>query len=195
MTITQGYATRAELLREIMTADDSAELNAVDDEVLDDIITDASRAVDHFCNRQFYASAETLYFDVPDDRCVWFGTDVLAVQGASNGTGASVASGNYYLWPKNANSFAALMLTEGASVGWVGASSGNTEGVIAIAASVGYVDRTASTPRAAEIVRNTHRATLVLAETMYRERMNQESKRTRADWQDILKGYIRQYMT
>ena len=66
MTTYNAYATRAELLRELMSADDSAEPNVVDDEVLDDILTDASRAVDEFCGgRQFWASSQTLRLSTP----------------------------------------------------------------------------------------------------------------------------------
>jgi len=183
-----------------MNADDSASPNAVDDQVIDDAITDASRAVDNFCARQFYASAETLALSVPDgsDRLVWFGRDVLAVQGASNGDGTLIAAGNYYLWPRGAQSYAAIVLNEAASVGWVGASSGNTEGVISIAASVGYVNRAASAAsdpgEGQQVISATHRAALIKAAIMYRQRA-QTSVETRvvkdSDWQKLVEGYVR----
>ena len=198
MTIINGYATRAELLRELMGPDDAAQPNAVDDEVLDDILTDASRAVDHFCGRQFYASARTLNLDVPDDRQLYFGCDVLAVQGASDGLGAVVASGNYYLWPRNANSFNSLVLTESASTGWYGASSGNTEGVITVAASVGFCNRAASAAsdngENLKIIGATRRATLIRAAIVYRQRHNQSVYERNAkdeDWQALVEGYVR----
>jgi len=179
VTIYNGYITRAELLREIMSSEDSAAPNAVDDEVLDNIITDASRAVDNFCARQFYAASETLYLDVPQpySRSIWFGPDVLAVQAASNGDGASMGSGNYYLWPRGAQSFAAIVLKESASLGWVGTSGGDYEGAITVAASVGYVDRAASaasSPAAGQrVIAATRRATLIVASAFYRKRFGQ----------------------
>jgi hypothetical protein len=174
MTIYNGYCTRDELLRVIMGPENSQEPNAVDDEVLDDIITDASRAVDTFCARQFYATSETLYANAQTERLLWLGRDVLAVQGASNGSGTLIAAGNYYLWPKGANSYAGLMLTESASTGWYAGSSGDTEGVISIAASVGYVDRAASAASSPayglRVIAATRRATLIIAADYYRKR-------------------------
>jgi hypothetical protein len=198
LTITNGYCTRAELLREIMGPENSQDPNAVDDEVLDDIITDASRDVDAYCGRAFYASAETLHLDATSERLLWFGgRDVLTVLGASNGSGGVVASGNYYLWPQDSFSYAAVVLKESASTGWYAASTGDTEGVITLSASVGYVDRAASTPAAAQrVIRNTHRATLIRAAQLYRQR-SQSSVETRiikdADWQAPLAAYVRRF--
>lgn len=195
MTITNGYLTRADLLREIFTGEDSMPPDAVDDPVMDDICTDASRDVDTFCGgRQFFASAQTLTLDppVPYDLRVWFGQDVLAVQSVTNGDGASVASGNYTLWPRNANSYAAIQLNQGASVSW---TSGSTpDGTLSIGASVGFVDRSASTPRAAEIIRNTHRAALIRAQILYRGRKPSsvyERTYKDADWQALVAAYVR----
>ncbi len=196
MTITNGYVTRAEFLRELMTVEDSAAPNVVDDEAVDDILTDASRDVDAHCARQFHATAETLYLSVPSpyDRQLWFGRDVLAVQGASNGDGGSIAASNYYLWPRNANSYAALVLKESATVSWSAASSGDTEDVIAVAASVGYVDRAGSGAAAQAIIRNTHRAALLRAMQLYRKRRPstiEERIIKDAEWQAPLEGYVR----
>jgi hypothetical protein len=183
-----------------MSSDNSAAPDVVDDTVMDDAITDASRAVDTFCARQFYASAETLALDLPDpyDRAIWFGRDVLAVQGASNGDGTLLAAANYYLWPRGAQAYAAITLTEAASFGWVAASTGNTQGVISIAASVGYVNRAASAAsdpsKGQQVISATHRATLIKAAIMYRQR-TQTSVETRVvkdnDWQKLVEGYVR----
>lgn len=201
MTTINAYATRAELLQLLLQPDEyngAGSANTVDDAVIDDILTDASRAVDHYCGRQFYASAETLYLDAQADRLLWFGRDVLSVQGASDGTGAAIAAGNYYLWPRGANSYAGIALKESASAGWYAASTGDTEGVITIAASVGYCNRAASAasdPQAnLEVIGNTHRATLIRAAIDYRNRHNQsvyERNAKDADWQALVEGYVR----
>lgn len=172
MTITNGYCTQAELKRELATES----LDIVDDEVLDDIITDASRAVDVFCDRRFYPYTGTRWYDVPPagDRALYLDEDLIGVTGASNGSGAALAAGDYYLWPRNAVSKAALVLVEGGSVTWQPASSGNSEAVIAVAASWGYVDRAASDARSAQIVRNTRRAALATATAFYRQRFGRD---------------------
>lgn len=194
MTITNGYATRAELLRELFTGEDSAVPDSVDDAVIDDLITDASRDVDHFCDRSFFASAQTFTLDapVPYDYRLWFGRDVLAVQSVTNGDGASVGSTNYFLWPRNANSYAAIELKTSSTSFWTAGSTG--DGTVSIAASVGFVDRSASTARAVEIVRNTHRAALIRAQIIYRSR-KPSSVYERAlkdeDWQKLVEGYVR----
>jgi hypothetical protein len=198
MTTINAYATRADLLQVLMQAEDSAQPNVIDDAVIDDMLTDASRAVDNFCGRQFYAAAQTLQLDVPADRQLYFGVDVLAVTGASDGTGASIASGNYYLWPRGAVAYNSIVLTEAASAGWYGASSGNTEGVITIAASVGYCNRAASAAsdpaKNLKVIAATHRATLIKAQIMYQQRhpSSVESRVLKdADWQALLEGYVR----
>jgi len=194
MAPVNAYCTRAELLREIFTAEDSAPADAVDDAVIDDLITDASRDVDTYCGgRQFFASSLTFSLDppVPYDLRVWFGRDVLAVQAASNGDGSLIAAGNYYLWPRNANSYAAIQMNQGASVAWNAGSS--PDGLLTFAASVGFVDRSASTPAAATIIRNTHRAALIRAQILYRGRKPSsvyERVYKDADWQALVEGYV-----
>lgn len=177
MPVINGYCTRAELLRAIGSSDSTVEPHVIDDEVVDDIITDASRAVDNHCARQFYAESRTLYLDAPVSsyvRALYFPCDVLSVQGASDGTGASVASSQYYLWPRNAQAFAAIVLKESSTAAWSAASSGDTEGVITIAASVGYCNRAASASsdpgQGLQVIAATHRATMLIAADLYRKR-------------------------
>lgn len=198
MTIYDGYATRADLLQRLMQPDEynsAASANTYDDLVIDDIITDASRAVDHFCDRQFFASAQTFYCDVPPDNTVWFGRDVLAVQGASAGDGTPIAGSTYYLWPRNANSFAAAVVKPGASGLWPSVASGDP---LIFAASVGFCDRAASaasdSARNRQIIANTHEATLIRAAIVYRQRHNQSVYERNAkdeDWQALVQGYVR----
>lgn len=177
MTVINGYCTRAELLRAIASGDSSLQPDVLDDEVIDDLITDASRAVDNHCARQFYAEARTLYLDAPVatlSRALYFPCDVLSVQGASDGTGASIASSQYYLWPRNAQAYAAIVLTESSTASWAPASSGDSEGVITIAASVGYCNRAASSASATgsnlQVIAATRRATMLIAADLYRKR-------------------------
>lgn len=174
MTITNGYATLAEMKRELAVES----LEILDDEVLSDIITDASRALDNYCDRRFYSYTGTRYFDVPDpvSRELWLDEDLLGVSAASNGDGTALAAGDYYTWPRNSINKAAVVLKEGGSVAWVSASTGNSEAVIGIAASWGYVDRAASDAQSAQIVRNTHRACLITAGAFYRLRFGQNSE-------------------
>lgn len=201
MTILNGYATRAELLREITNSEDAQDANALDDQVMDDILSDASRVVDHFCARQFFATAETLRLDAPSpyDRSLWFGKDVLAVQGASDGNGASIGSANWYLWPRNSQqAYAAIVMKESATVSWLPASTGDYENAITIAASVGYVNRAASAasdPAAGlAIISATHRAALIKAQILYRQRFPSSVElrvQKDSDWQALVEGYVR----
>ncbi len=195
-TPVNGYCTVQELAREIFGPDDSAVPNAVDDQVLADAITDASRDVDNYCRRQFFATAKTLSLDapVPYDRQIWFRVDVLAVQGASDGNGASIPGTEFYLWPRGAQSYAAAIVNANSSYGWFGGSVGVVEGAISIAASVGFVDRGASDPGSVQVVSATHRATLIKAAMLYRQRKPQSKLATYltdADWQPLLDGYVR----
>lgn len=196
-----GYCTVADLRREIFSPDDSQVPNGVDDQVLCDIITDASRTcVDNGTRRQFYATSDTLYLNapVPYERMLWFGQDVLAVQGASDGNGNVIPSSEYYLWPRNTHTYAAIVMNQNSQYGWFAGSNGNTEGAITIAASIGYCDRSASSASAPQEFLNaiaaSRRATLIYAADMYRKRFpNSSSKAASAasDADKILESYVR----
>ena len=173
MTITNGYATLAEVKREAAIES----LDVVDDAVLEQCIEDASRLIDGHCGgRQFYAAAASYQYDAPrdGDRTLWLGQDWLSFSAITNGDGVAVAASLYQSWPANSQHKAALVLRPSANVSWQPASTGDYLAAITVAGSIGYVDRAASDAQSVRIVSNTHRACVLTALWLYRSRFAQQ---------------------
>lgn len=169
MTITNGYCTLEEAKAEAAVES----IDATDDTVLERCIEDASRAVDVYTGRQFFAASAARYVDTPTDgdRMIWLGDDWLTITSITNGDGSTIAASTVDLWPVNAVSHCAMRLKNSANTSWSGTSGGDYLGAIQIGGSTGYVNRTATDPRSAVIVSNTKRACIVTALALYRKRM------------------------
>lgn len=189
MTITNGYCTAQEFKDYLKV--ESFEI--VDDGVIDDIITAASRLIDTHCGRTFYARGETRYFDIPGAggpldveyydnrkggggrRTLWFDDDLISITSASNGNGDVIASSSYNLHPANVSPKYALTLKRSSSVAWEVDSAGEWERVIAISGSWGYCN--ASSPAdyiAARAAADVKLACLIIAAAEYRRRTGAE---------------------
>lgn len=177
MAITNGYCTLQEVKDELRVES----FDSVDDTVLERIIEDVSRRIDGHCARQFFVSGSAArYYSVPEDgaRELWLDDDLYGLTSITNGDGAAVASGQYYLWPRNAAAKAAIILTEAGSTAWEPDASGNTEAVIAVSGSWGYVDRSGTDARALRIVGATRRAAVLWAVDEYKNRFGAASQVT-----------------
>ena len=141
MAITNGYATLEEY--KAWAKVDSSD--SADDLVLEDLIEEASRDLDRGTARRFYASTETRNFDhPPQGRTLKLGTDLLSVTTLTNGDDVVIAASDYILLPANESPKYAIKLKQSSTVGWTLDSSGNSEQVIAVAGSWGYI---ATTPK------------------------------------------------
>lgn len=175
MAITNGYCTLQEVKDELRVES----FDAIDDAVLERIIEDVSRRIDGHCARQFFVSGSAArYYSVPEDgaRELWLDDDLYGLTSITNGDGAAVATGQYYLWPRNAGAKAAVVLTEGGSTSWAPDANGNTEGVITVSGSWGYVDRAGTDARALRIVDATRRAAVAWAVDEYKNRFGAASQ-------------------
>ena len=139
MTITNGYATLAELKARADIDISDAEI----DSLLEGWVEAASRTMDGETQRTFYARSETHYFDIPEGRELRLDDDLLTITSLTNGNGVAIASTDYLTVPKNRAPYYAIKLTENASVGWAADSKSNTEAVIALAGTWG---RTSTAP-------------------------------------------------
>jgi len=171
MAITSGYATRQEFLNEIAPLT-GYNPNVVDDGVIDDLVTDASREIDRVCGRWFYAATLTLTFDRPRHSRTLKVTpyDLLTLTTLTNGDGAVVAATEYNLLPLNVPSKNSIWLKDSSAIAWQFTTAGDSIGAISVAGAWGFVDRTLTDPQSAEIVRATHRACLMIAKWMYQKR-------------------------
>jgi hypothetical protein len=166
MTITNGYCTLAEALAySRITSTDSA-----DDAVIEDLVEQASRAIDLFMGRQFYASTETRYFDTPRERRLDLDKPLLAVTTLTNGDSSTIAATEYNLWPKNGIRHWAVVLKQSSSIYWQPSSGGDTEAVISLVGSWGDLNRAASDAESVMLTEVTKRATLMTVKDAYHKR-------------------------
>jgi hypothetical protein len=159
MPITNGYTdldTIKEYLR-ISSADTD------DDALLEDLVTQASRAIDAFTGRQFYATSEARMFDTPDTQMLWLYDDLLSITTLTNGGGNTIASGSYVLYPANRTPKFAIELLGHDGVSWqVSSTTGSSVQAISVNGSWGF---SSSTPDDVEL------ACLILATDAYRKRV------------------------
>ena len=103
MPIVNGYCTLPELKARMQLED------TLDDELINDCINSASRTIDNYCDRQFYATTEARYFDPPCGELLTFGpfndlTSVTSVKSDATGDGTfetTWAASEYQLVPVN----------------------------------------------------------------------------------------------
>jgi hypothetical protein len=157
VTISNGYCT----LAEFKNFDRITSTDATDDGVIESIIEMASRFIDWWTGRRFYATSASRYFDAPDTRDLWLDEDLISVTSVTNGDGTAIASGEYQLLPLNESPKYAIRLKASSSVSWTGDSNGNTEGVVTVAGSWGYASSTPSD------IKN---ACMLIAASVYRKR-------------------------
>lgn len=192
MTITNGYATRADVISALTVSGTFSGTSVSDDNFIDSLVEDASREIDRVCGRFFYAYGSasapiTRYYNAPladsvihDERmgggtrrAIYFVEDCIDVTSITNGDGNTVPLAQVVLWPFNETPYFALSLKRSSSYAWLPDSSGNLERVIQIAGIWGFCDRTATDPISARAVSNTKRACVIIAASLYRQRAGQ----------------------
>ena len=105
------------------------------------LITSVSRAIDRECRRQFYATAETRYFDFKDAYQLWLDKDLISLTTLTNGDGNTLTAGtDFYLWPYSGPPYRRLDIAR--DVGNVFQWSGSAQRAISIAGSWGYASTT-----------------------------------------------------
>jgi len=121
-------------------------VDGVDDVVITNLITAASRYIDKFTNRRFYASTETHYIDVPrngnDRRMLYLDDDCLSVTTLTNGNTTVITSTYYHLLPLNSSPKYAIRLKDSSTYNWEPTSAGDRIGAITVAGSWGYCSTT-----------------------------------------------------
>src|SRR3990167_331551 len=145
--------------------------SVIDDAVIDEMIEQASRAIDAFCGgRTFYARTETHYFDVPEDRALDVDDDLLSVTTLTHGDATVLTSSDYILLPYNQAPYYQVRLKETTGYVWTVDTSGNAERAISLAGSWGYVDRTATDARSARVIRLTENMAIDIVMAEYKRR-------------------------
>lgn len=136
MSLINSYCTLTEFRKYITPPSQTINEDSDDDAVISGLINVASRRVDNLCGRQFYPRIETMYYDIPPDREIWFGDDLLAVITFLNGDATAITE--YYLSPNNAYPKYKLKIRDYSSVIWTTDANNSAEQVLDLKAYWGY---------------------------------------------------------
>jgi hypothetical protein len=135
MAIDNGYAT----LDGYKGFADIDSTDTDDDAAIEKIIEGVSRYIDLKTQRRFYALTDTRFYDRPSGRELELDDDLLTITTLSNGDGVAIASSDYNLIPRNDPPYRAIRLTETSTIFWTLDDEGNSEFVIDVAGTWGYV--------------------------------------------------------
>lgn len=166
MSLSNSYASLDEFLAQPDIGSDAPG----DDVFIESLLERASRAIDAYCGVWFYASTQTRTYDMPKGRALQLDAPLLSVTTLTNGDGDTIAATEYNLWPYNGPHHTELKLKVGSTTIWQPNTNSETEGVIEIAGTWGYVDRTATDPESTAVILNTTAACLTIALSAYKKR-------------------------
>lgn len=163
MAITNGYAT----LTEFKNYSRITSTDATDDSVIEDIIEGASRFIDKYTGRTFYARTETHYYDTADGYDLWLNDDdLLTITTLTNGDGVVITSGYYKLLPLNKSPKYMVYLEPSSGYAWAFDANSEALGAITITGTWGY---SATTPEDISM------ACLIIAASEYHKRFGQNT--------------------
>lgn len=95
--------------------------NVDDDDLIDRLITAASKRIDIYTGRTFAERSETRKFDAVRDvekRRLWVDDDLLEITTVTNGDGTTVTASEYVLEPSNESPKYAIKLLSSSSQSW-----------------------------------------------------------------------------
>ncbi|RMG78728.1 MAG: phage gp6-like head-tail connector protein [Chloroflexi bacterium] len=136
-----------------------------DDALLQGLLLDVSRQIDHYCDRWFYGSVHTRYYDYSpahiDGNKLYLDADIVGVDYVVNGNGGTIPANAYVVDPANTTPKHTIRLKRSSGTYWT--YENDVEQAIVVAGTFGYVAGT--TPP--EPIK---RATLRLAQQKYAQR-------------------------
>ncbi len=149
MSIEKGYSTLAELKDYSQGLDQNT--SAVDDGILEKLVESASRSIDRFTGRTFYARTETRKFDTPTrGLTLWVDDDLLTITTLTNGDGTTIDSGDRVFLPANVTPKYAIELIGTTGISWQQSTTTNTSTqAISVLGTWGYSSSTPDDVRVA----------------------------------------------
>lgn len=114
-----------------------------DDPLLSNLITDCSREIDTYCNRQFYGTTATRYFDAVqdvDNRTLYLDEDLQSVTSLVNGDSDTLSASTYVLQPPNESPKYAIRLKSSSGKSWTWQT--DPENAVSVTGVWGYVSGT-----------------------------------------------------
>lgn len=139
-TSENAYATLEDYKNYVTARNQTPSTGDADDDVIEMLLDAASRYIDSETQRTFYPSVQARYFDVPDGRELIVDEDLLEVLSITNG-GASLASTEYNLVPRNYSPAYGIKITDVSAYAWTSNAAGSMEQAIAVNAIWGYHDK------------------------------------------------------
>ena len=139
-TSENAYATLTDYKNYVTARNQTPVTGDTDDDVIEMLLDAASRYIDNETQRAFYPTVQTRYFDVPEGRELYVDDDLLEVLSITNG-GASLASSEYNLMPRNFTPAYGIKITDVSSYAWTSNAAGSMEQAIAINAIWGFHDK------------------------------------------------------
>ncbi|MHC4617390.1 MAG: hypothetical protein ACYTEQ_06510 [Planctomycetota bacterium] len=130
------YCTTTQVRDYVDFKDDT---KTIDNDLIGDLITRASKRIDDYCRRTFVERTETRNFDAVLDvqgQRLWVDDDLLAVDSITNGDGTSITSGQYVLEPANDSPKYAIKLLASSGQSWTYTT--DPEQAIAVTGDWGY---------------------------------------------------------
>jgi hypothetical protein len=140
MTTNNSYATIGEYKAYRVARGQTASVDVTDDIQIDNILNAASRWIDKFTGHYFYPRMETRYYDLPEARRLWLGSDLLEVTTITNGDGTAISSSDYVLENRNATPYFAIKLKDNVDTFWQVDSESGHEQIITVLGTWGYHD-------------------------------------------------------
>ncbi len=137
MAIENGYAT----LDQYKGFADVDSTDGDDDAAIEKIIEGVSRYIDLKTQRTFYARTETRKYSLPPDggRELELDDDLLTITTLTNGDDVEIEATDYNLIPINETPKSAIRLKQTSTIFWALDSDGNSEFVIDVAGTWGYM--------------------------------------------------------
>jgi hypothetical protein len=138
LSISNGYVT----LEEYKLFADIDSTDTDDDAAIESIIEGVSRYIDLKTQRTFYARTETRKYSLPSDggRELELDDDLLTITELLNGDDVEIEATDYNLLPINETPKSAIRLKQTSTIFWALDSDGNSEFVIDVAGTWGYMD-------------------------------------------------------
>lgn len=166
MRITNGYATLANFL----ALPEFDKEKPKDDVFVERLIEQCSREFDGDTGHWFYSHAATRRYDAPRGRCLELDAPLLTVTSVTNGDNTNIPATEYNLRPLNGPHYTEIVLKKSSAYVWELSSGGDDEGVVYVAGTWGYVNRTATDPESMAAILNSKAAVLSLALAIYKRR-------------------------
>lgn len=139
----QDITTLANVRRQLATIQNGVvTMGTLDDDLIQQYVTNASDAIQSACRRNFYDSIGTLtydaYYPVVANRELYLGQDLIGIVSIVNGAAGTMTPDQYRLLPINYNPKYAVEILISANTFWQPNANGYYQNAIQVVGTLGY---------------------------------------------------------